>query len=302
MLARSGKDVIVNVTDATVQSDAYLFVGRDGAVSPELERYLDRSTEARLRAVLTTVAEDPDGLDDDERQALGRFLAFQVARTETFERLGAELNQSLAPTLLASDVAGSHGIDDPAAVRRLVEAAEGALPEELRLPPRPSYLRLMARWADGHVDAFAGLEWAVARADSDVFATSDNPVALFDHDDGARFRGLRVDSSVEVRIALSPTTLLLGTVRRFGAPRVPATDALIASSNEHQARMCSRALYVRPDQPHPDVILQPKPPPLVDPPTIGIARTPGSTRTEPEWPPLNDPAIARIVDETHGPE
>ena len=83
---------------------------------------------------------------------------------------------------------------------------------------------------------------------------------------------------------------------------MPATDALIESSNNHQARMCSRALYLRPDQQRPNVVLLAKPAPLVDPPTIHITKTPGSTRTEPEWPQLNDPTLERIIDDTHGPE
>jgi hypothetical protein len=105
----------------------------------------------------------------------------------------------------------------------------------------------MLRWVDDIEAKLASLEWAVAEADRAVFCTSDNPVVAFrPTKDLAGFHGISPDSEAEIRVALDPTHLLLGTANRLGPDRFRASKQLIIDTNRSTARECQNAMFYLP--------------------------------------------------------
>lgn len=157
----------------------------------------------------------------------------------------------------------------------------------------------MLRWVEGIEAKLASLEWAVAEADLPAFCTSDNPVVTFrPTKELAGFHGISPDSEAEIRVALDPTHLLLGSANRLGPDRFRAPKQLVVDTNRSTARECQNAIFYLPGTvPSGDLQLAPHSPRIAAP-DVTMRPNPGDGTTDKSYPVQRDQRLAAIIDAT----
>lgn len=230
-----------------------------------------------------------------------------TVRGPRFRDLDRQVAAHIGPLLAEFDAVqhvfgGDDGIEwDEETVARLRAAVAAQPPAAyLRAPTPNSEIRTMLRRVDDLEAKFASLRWAVAEADRPVFCTSDNPVSLFrPTKDPEGFHGISPDGEAEVRIALDPQHVLLGSAFRLGPDRLTATPQLVIGTNRFMAKECQYAIFHLPGATPPGDLRLASRPPQVLAPTVTIKPNPGGGTTDTTYPPQQDPRLAEIIEATY---
>lgn len=295
----------VGTRDAAAQKHFYSYINEDGTRSVDVEDHLSEHVENVAAPIVRSLAAGTGPVQPDAL-ALARFWAFQIVRSPRFREIDRQAAAQIGPMLAGFDAVsavfdGDNGAkwDEEAAIELHAAAAADASEEYLAAPTTNSEIRIMLRWVDDLEAKLASLTWAVAEADRPVFCTSDNPVVMFrPTKDLAGFHGISPDTEAEVRVALDPTHVLLGTAHGFGPDRFPATKQLIVDTNRSTARECQNAIFYLPGTiPAGDLQLAPQPPRLPTP-RIAMRPNPGGGTTDTAYPAQRDERLAAIIDAT----
>lgn len=303
MVRRDGKSKLVSIEAAAVGKDFYSYFRSDGTRDVEVENYLATHVESPAAPLIAALAQPAEPVQPNAA-SLARFLAFQIVRTPRFRDLDEQAHDRIGPLLAGFDAVqakfgGENGSEwNPEEAERIrAEASANPPPEYVRDRTRNSGLRVMLGQVDALEAKLDTLLWAVAEADKPVFCTSDNPVVIFRPTrDPSGFHGIHPDAEAEVRFALDPWHLLLGSPHRLGAERFPVTDQQVTVTNQLIARECGLAYFHRPGMTPPgDLTLAPQAPGIPDP-TLTMTKTGEKKDTSFMFPDQHDPALGQIVE------
>lgn len=295
----------IGTRDAAAQKHYYSYFNEDGSRSVDVEDHLADHVENDAAPIVKALAEGTGPVQPDAER-LARFWAFQIVRSPRFRDIDRQAAAHIGPLLAGIDVVSAvFGGDDPAewddqaAADLRAAAAANAPAEYLAAPTTNSEIRIMLRWVDALEDKLASLTWAVAETTKPLLCTSDNPVVTFrPTKDPEGFHGISPDSEAEVRVALDPTHVLLGSDRGLGADRIEAPKGLLEEVNRLTARECQNAIFYLPGTyPAGDLQLPPRPPQLPEP-HITMRPNPGGGTTDTSFPPQRDKRLEAIIDAT----
>ncbi|MEA3075282.1 MAG: hypothetical protein QOF60_190 [Actinomycetota bacterium] len=305
LLPRKGPQRRVPISSAAVKEHFYSFEDADGRRVPELEDYLDTEVDGLAAPAIKRIVAGTH--DEADLASAGRFLAVQLVRSPRFRARERELAERLGPILAGMDNAKAwrrgddSGEFDDEAARRAFDAGRAEPPPGYVLKlDRNSQIRMLIRSLERLVCEFKALKWAVATADQPAFITSDSPGVLFNPSlPPGTFAGFRVTPEAEFRLPLSPRHLLVGAVNHLGPASFAAPTQLVATTNQLIARECNEAVLLTPGV-HPPGDPRPAPhPPFLAEPTITIGPGDDEAPTAISYPPIRDPRLRAIVDETH---
>jgi len=212
------KPYTTSITNVLVEGNYYTLTDMDGAESYIVEEaysQLESLASEALRAML----EDGLVLDHDQRTSWSEFMAAQVTRGRHFRAMVNRFTQEIADKLARvvpsppADLARpDRVVDVEGPGLRITPAVRRSLIEDNATQERRIELSLVAH--DQLTSGFSRMSWKLIRFPEPWLFTSDHPVIYWREPDPARAAlglGLGPATAREVRIALSPTVMLILT-------------------------------------------------------------------------------------------
>ncbi len=218
-----GKCVLLNVSNASVESNFYDLVDEQGERSTVVEEEL-ADIEGKAKVVLDRLDYDQGALSDEERVILSIYMALQLTRTRDFRQENEEV----------ADVLGRLQVDlflhwaSREQVRALLREQHGQEPtneevdsfirfrdsiEKFKVQQHQNFsIEQMVTSTIELAPLFDARPWTFLKSEKRGFLTSDRPVVLWrERTDGDRHYGVGVASATEIYFPIGPySALLLG--------------------------------------------------------------------------------------------
>ncbi|MCD2469583.1 DUF4238 domain-containing protein [Streptomyces sp. MBT42] len=180
----AGHDFPISVADATVVGQFYSNpMPEQGEDGQEVERFLAVEIEGPGGAALHAIRAGCWPLDQGDEPALIRLLAHQLARSQSFRKLGKHVENHLLPLITASEITKymDERVDQPLSPRdrkRVIESIMRNPPAlESLLDPRRD-LRQQLRTADQVEQELANWQMVLLRADRPLLFLADGGVVV----------------------------------------------------------------------------------------------------------------------------
>nr|WP_272921024.1 DUF4238 domain-containing protein [Streptomyces sp. SID2888] len=274
-----------------------------------LETYLDRHVDGPCAPVLRVLREGWWPLDEAQHALALDALAWQVVRTQAFRSFDEQVGQHLFPALWAQEAVGycEERLGRPLSEAERLEvfwtAVRTAPDPSLIVDPR-SALRAMIQAFERTRDLLAGpgRRLVLLRSAEPLLVLADSGVALRRKDGTFCLTPPLLPETIEVFAPLSPTCLLISTLRAHYRPHQGLTRKIAAKANTGAAAWCQDAVYRPPSVPWPTRLLLAKTPLEVWPPRLSAVPAQQPPVPAPAHPEIRRGELRAILEQlSHAP-